>query len=152
MTFSHFVVKKKWIWRPQNDSLFPPLFHSSQFSCLKNVCSLECFHHSLWMLSVSPQWKLYAFTGIWYKSISHCQMFSSQKSAGIISEDMMFTTAPCQAGTAAYFPTVCKRVKRHPADWSNGINVGSGAGSGLERAASGRWDGNSCALRVSLLE
>lgn len=54
--------------------------------------------------------------------------------------DMMFTTAPRQACAAAYFPTVCKPVKGDPVDWSNGINVGSHAGSG--QAPSGRWDGN----------
>lgn len=56
--------------------------------------------------------------------------------------DMMFTTALRHACTAAYFPTVCKRMKGDPVDWSNRINVGSRAGSGLERAPSGRWDGN----------
>lgn len=69
-------------------------------------------------------------------------MFGSQKSTGITSVDMMFTTAPHQACAAAYFPTVFKPVKGDPVDWSNGINVGSHAGLGLESAPSRRWDGN----------
>lgn len=73
--------------------------------------------------SVSTCWKLYAFRGISYKCISHCEMFGSQKSAGIIITDMMCTTASCQVNRIAYFPTVCECMKRISADWCNRINV-----------------------------
>lgn len=96
-----------------------------------------------WAASVSNQWKLYAFAGIWYKVLRRSGMFRSSDHGEL---DWGTRCAPqallLSALSNSHIFRLFGEMNWILVDLCNRINTDVGLGLYLERAPHGRWDGN----------